>query len=249
MNSSKELIFTTPGDLVKISIIDQLIKRKGIVLDLGCGVGLSIGSLLKFGIVIGLDISRDKVRTAKKHYEYVDFIMADTQYLPLKNNTFDIIVAKDVLEHIVDDQRAIYEAYRTLTNHGELILYVPVLLEEANFSIEGLIHRLTGYNIDNQAGHIRRYAVAKLISILRMSGFRETYMGYFGHIVTSMLSLLLFYSYRIIQGNEKKRSSSKLVKVTLRIFKLFEPLCILEYRALKKLPGSGLFIRVEKYGD
>lgn len=241
-----ELILTTPGDLAKIRIIDQMIRRKGKVLDLGCGVGLCIGPLLKFGIVIGLDISGDKLRAAKKNHKHVDFILADASYLPLKNSTFDVIVAKDVLEHIVDDQRAIHEAYRTSKTHAELILYVPMLLEEANFSIEGLTHRITGYSIDNQSGHVRRYTVADVVSMLRTSDFRGTQMSYFGHIVASLLALLLFYGYRAVKGNEKKVSSSQLVRITLRVLKLFEPLCILEYRTLKRLPGAGLFVSAEK---
>ena len=66
-------------------------------------------------------------------YETADLSMkgvdhkVDLQSLPFKAATYDFIFASHVLEHILDDKRAIEEIRRVLKPHGVAILPVPVV--------------------------------------------------------------------------------------------------------------------------
>jgi len=53
-------------------------------------------------------------------------VKADLCHLPFKDNQFDLIFCNHVLEHIVEDQKAIKELYRVLEKGGTLIAQVPL---------------------------------------------------------------------------------------------------------------------------
>jgi SAM-dependent methyltransferase len=69
-------------------------------------------------------------------YETADLSMkgvdhkVDLQSLPFKAATYDFIFASHVLEHILDDKRAIEEIRRVLKPHGVAILPVPVVCKK-----------------------------------------------------------------------------------------------------------------------
>lgn len=71
-----------------------------------------------------------------KKYESVDLTMKDVDYhadlcnLPMKNNSYDCVLASHVLEHIKDDEKALQEIHRVLTPGGIAILPVPVTVEK-----------------------------------------------------------------------------------------------------------------------
>jgi len=233
-------MLATPTDLVKARIIENMVTRRGIILDVGCGVGLCTRHLTKFGRVIGLDVSKRKISVAKNNNKDTSFILADGQLLPFRSTQFDIIIAKDVLEHIIDDWRLLQEAYRVSNDHAEIILFVPFSLARS-ISIEALVFKLTGCNIDKVAGHLRRYTVRHVISMLETSGFRVTQKSFFGHITTSLPIVLLNIGYRAFK--KKELSGSPLLEVVLE---LLVPMFMLEYRILERLPGAGLFVSAEK---
>ena len=51
--------------------------------------------------------------------------------LEVPDNSFDLVIACDVLEHVADDSEAMSEIYRVLTDNGYVILTVP---QEDNLS-------------------------------------------------------------------------------------------------------------------
>jgi SAM-dependent methyltransferase len=65
-------------------------------------------------------------------YETADLKMkgtdhiVDLQHLPFDNNTYDIVYASHVLEHIPDDRKAISEIRRILRPNGMAVLPVPI---------------------------------------------------------------------------------------------------------------------------
>ena len=69
-------------------------------------------------------------------YETADLLMKDVdhkvdlQNLPFKDETYDVIFASHVLEHIADDRRAIAEIRRVLKPTGVAILPVPIVCEK-----------------------------------------------------------------------------------------------------------------------
>ncbi|MFX1393363.1 MAG: class I SAM-dependent methyltransferase [Promethearchaeota archaeon] len=79
-------------------------------------------------------------------------LCGDLTRLPYRNNSFDLVSALDVLEHIKDDELAISEISRILKKDGIAVITVP--------------HRMKYYtNQDQLIGHYRRYEVEQILSL------------------------------------------------------------------------------------
>jgi SAM-dependent methyltransferase len=73
--------------------------------------------------------------------------------LPFHDQTFDLVCAFDVIEHVEDDEQAFREVSRVLKDDGVLIFSVPV---NANLWTE----------FDDWVGHVRRYDLSDLLAML-----------------------------------------------------------------------------------
>jgi SAM-dependent methyltransferase len=90
----------------------------------GCGVGMYLYHLAeKIDLIAGLDIDFDRLQDAKKLDERV--VNGIGERLPFADDTFDLILSHEVLEHVEDDQLAIHEIVRTLRKGGRLVLFCP----------------------------------------------------------------------------------------------------------------------------
>lgn len=106
------------------SVAGQLEGRR--VLDLGCGGGLLSEPLTHSGAhVTGIDISENALREARDHALAgglsIDYIRSPAEELPFAGESFDTVVAFDVLEHVFDLGRTISEVSRVLKPGGRLI--------------------------------------------------------------------------------------------------------------------------------
>lgn len=100
-------------------------KRKNAkILDAGCGPGAMLPMLQKYGDVIGVDISDEALKHAKKRGKV---IKGDVTNLDFKDNTFDVVLCMDVLYHmwVKDEMEALNELHRVLKKDGILLLREP----------------------------------------------------------------------------------------------------------------------------
>jgi len=110
-----------------IKYIKFLLKQKENIrwLDVGCGQGYLVRECLKEGIdCYGIDISEYAVKNAVVKDKVVYGSITD---IPFEDNSFDVISAFDVIEHIhpKDTEKAFSEIYRVLKKDGFLILTMP----------------------------------------------------------------------------------------------------------------------------
>lgn len=78
-----------------------------IVADLGCGFG-RWGHIIRSEVdkggnnafLIGCDAFRPSIEQAKKYSPYDELVICDIRHLPFKENTFDITIACEVIEHM-----------------------------------------------------------------------------------------------------------------------------------------------------
>lgn len=94
-------------------------------LDFGCGPGTT-GIWLRGRVrsYVGLDVSRTAVDSAKARG--VDArVLEDGAPLPVDEESFDITVCTEVLEHLFAPQSALVEILRALRGGGLLIVTVP----------------------------------------------------------------------------------------------------------------------------
>ena len=96
-------------------------------LDLGCGNGDFTALLAESGgQVVGCDVARAAVVRATARHPGLDFrvVPADGP-LPLEDNSFDLVWASEVIEHVADTARWLSEARRVLTPRGRLLITTP----------------------------------------------------------------------------------------------------------------------------
>lgn len=98
------------------------------VLDAGCGTGYGTAELARSASsVTGLDLSPDAIVFARHHYSHADvhFLVSSCTAMPFCANAFDIIVAFEVIEHLVDYRAFLEECARTLRHQGLFIVSSP----------------------------------------------------------------------------------------------------------------------------
>jgi ubiquinone/menaquinone biosynthesis C-methylase UbiE len=99
----------------------------GKLLDLGCGRGWLTKKFSETGVfAIGVDISLQPMRLAKRVANDCEFLASEGRYLPFKDSVFKTIVINDVLEHVSysDAIRLMAEAIRTMSKDGKIYISV-----------------------------------------------------------------------------------------------------------------------------
>lgn len=89
------------------------------ILDVGCGHGLQSEPLARHHFLIGLDLSPKMLELAKNHLRPVQ---GEAEILPFQNESFDIILAIETLQHIPQPEVFLKEVDRTLRPGGDLVL-------------------------------------------------------------------------------------------------------------------------------
>lgn len=103
-------------------------------------------------------------------------LCGDICFIPFINETFDIVISLDTLEHIKDDHIAIAEISRVLNRNGLCIITVP--------------HRKDFYTSQDQIiGHHRRYEIEQIIKIFEI--YHLKCLGYFNVYGKLMKSVYL----------------------------------------------------------
>ena len=100
------------------------------VLDVACGTGYGVGCLVERGArrVTGVDISIEAANYARDWFgasESAIFVCADGAMLPFIDNSFDIVVSFETLEHIRTYRKFLSECRRVLKENGSLICSTP----------------------------------------------------------------------------------------------------------------------------
>jgi len=113
------------GQQRRMNQIRQYVKLEGRrILDVGCGVGMYVRHFREFSDdVYGVDIDDEKVEIASRTLPNI--YEAPAENLPFPDESFDVIMLHEVIEHVQDDRRSIQEAVRCLRLGGELIIYAP----------------------------------------------------------------------------------------------------------------------------
>lgn len=114
------------GDTVcdAVALFTEL--RGAVVLDAGCGVGGTSAALMARGAdVIAVDRDPARLSAVKNALPDVDIEQADLEELPFPDNSFDVIVLQDVIEHVAAPSEVLNELARVLTPGGLLYLSTP----------------------------------------------------------------------------------------------------------------------------
>jgi SAM-dependent methyltransferase len=134
------------------------------ILDVGCGTGANLKMLAECGRVEGVDISPQAVEFCRER-GLNSVKLGAIEELPYENESFDIVTALDVVEHLDDDVAGLREMRRVLRREGRLLLFVPAFMF------------LWGVQ-DDVSNHRRRYTLPRLLKAVEEAGFAVEWSSY-----------------------------------------------------------------------
>lgn len=150
------------------------------ILDYGCGSGFLVGQLQEMGYgACGIDVSEEAVRIGAErgvknlYIEGINFNFPD--------ESFDAILAMDVIEHIEDDVSVMKKLTRLLKPGGKMIITVPAYMW------------MWGVQ-DEVAHHYRRYTMNSVLKLIKnrpdLSVIRKTYFNTFLFVPAAVVRLI-----------------------------------------------------------
>jgi ubiquinone/menaquinone biosynthesis C-methylase UbiE len=98
------------------------------ILDAGCGTGYGSAELAQSALqVTGLDIAPEAVEYARATYPIpnLHFLVASCVATPLRPNSFELVIAFEVIEHLEDYRAFLNECARVVTPQGLFIVSSP----------------------------------------------------------------------------------------------------------------------------
>ncbi len=127
------------GKLVQ-SLVNQIIRTQGLkILDLGSGEGGTLKVFSENNFIVSFDLSLHRLQRQK---DFSDVSIGKTELkllngnalqLPFSNNSFDLIIIQDVIEHLNNHQIFYNEIKRVLNNNGIIYLSTPNKCSIFNF--------------------------------------------------------------------------------------------------------------------
>ncbi|WP_424914154.1 class I SAM-dependent methyltransferase [Thermanaerothrix sp.] len=164
------------------------------VLDVGCGRGETLIWLAHQGVKAwGIDFSKDALLLAVDALQSSDlkskcccaFIAANACYLPLPDESFDLVLFLDVAEHLYpwELDQALSDIWRVLTPNGRLIIHTAPNLwyYKLGYPIYRFFERLRGVYLPkdprdrfryHRQVHVNEQSPASLARVLRNAGFQ-----------------------------------------------------------------------------
>lgn len=109
-------------------IAAQSLVTNKVVLDIACGSGYGTQLLSKKAKkVTGVDIDKSSIDFAKKNYSgnNTEFILGGGEDIPLDDNSVDVVITFETIEHIKDYRKFLNEINRVLKNDGIAIVSTP----------------------------------------------------------------------------------------------------------------------------
>lgn len=155
------------------------------VLDMGCGGGRHAFALYRRGAdVVALDRSATDLDEVEQMFAAMRAegevplgataraVRGDAYALPFADDSFDAVIAAEVLEHLPEDERAMAELFRVLRPGGLLAVTVPRWgPEKVCWALSDAYHEVEG-------GHVRIYRGDDLTRRLERAGLEAVGTGH-----------------------------------------------------------------------
>jgi ubiquinone/menaquinone biosynthesis C-methylase UbiE len=224
--------FISRRDLI-LRIIKQF-EKKTKILEVGCSSGRLMIDLkkAKFNQVIGIDISHEAIHFCRKN-NIKNIIQMDGSQLGFKGKEFDLIIASDILEHILDDHQAVSEWKRVLQEKGTILAFVPAL-------------NILWSNHDILNRHFRRYGNQQVKALFERNGLKIVRISYWNFSLFFPIFIKRAIIDKIIKPSKEKNDlfqMNKAINFFLYLLLALEN----SYCRLFNLPtGLSLFILARK---
>jgi SAM-dependent methyltransferase len=185
------------------------------IMEIGCSSGFLIKDLVKsfpMSTVVGVDVVKEPLYKLAKVLPGTPLIRFDLLRCPLPEQSIDVIVMLNVLEHIEEDVRALKNAFKLLKPGGSLVIEVP-----AGPSLYD--------TYDAELHHFRRYSATELKQKLIDAGFnvaRQSHLGFLLYPAFVAVKLINKWlparrNAKVVRDQAAKTSNSNLLKLMMEL--------------------------------
>jgi len=156
-----------------IDQIHQYVKiDKPVILEIGCSSGYMLKALREEkpnAVIMGADVVHQPLLDLAKNLKTVPLLRFDLVHCPLPDNSVDVIILLNVLEHVEKDATAFAQIQRILKPGGVAIIEVPAGPDLYDVYDKILLH-------------YRRYELSQLCELAQTAGLnilKKSHLGFF----------------------------------------------------------------------
>jgi SAM-dependent methyltransferase len=155
-------------------VLDGVVAGLGLpaparILDAGCGSGRNMVEFAHLGEVTGVELSDTSVALARAR-DVGEVVEGSVLEMPFADDSFDLAVSLDVIEHLDDDLAAMRELRRTVAPGGALLVTVPA-------------YQWLWSGHDEINHHHRRYTHRTLQRVAERAGWKQARTTYFNSLL------------------------------------------------------------------
>jgi SAM-dependent methyltransferase len=196
------------------------------ILNIGVATGATSEMLSNFGQVMSVEYDTDCYQFTKTILK-TPILQGSILDLPFEKNSYDLVCAFDVIEHVEDDQKAVDEMIRVCKSGSYVIVTVPAFM-----SLWGQ------HDVINQ--HFRRYTLPEIENLFAKYQNEGTilYKTYFNSLLFPPIFVARNLLRLVPRKSEKNRqnagSDHSLIEEKSPILKVLETIFEVERKMLRK---------------
>lgn len=154
---------------LRTATAEKILRKRGaLVLDVGSGSGWLVRIMKDSGIrVVSLDLSAKSLARIQSETGG-ETLVSPAELLPFADDTFDCVMASEVVEHLNDPGEAITEFFRVTKSGGRVIVTTPYR-ERIQWSLCVHCNRPTPFN-----AHLHSFDEVSLGKLFGKAGSRHT---------------------------------------------------------------------------
>jgi SAM-dependent methyltransferase len=163
------------------NVLERTIASLGLpadatILDAGCGSGRNMVDLARHGTVTGVELSDTSAKLARERNVGV-VVEGSVMDMPFADDSFELTVSLDVIEHLEDDVGALRELRRVTKPGGVLLVTVPA-------------YQWLWSGHDEINHHHRRYNRRTLLAAAQSAGWQPQRSAHFNSLLLPVAIVL-----------------------------------------------------------
>ncbi len=161
-----------PGFALRSRFVLGDVRPGDRALDVGCGTGEFTEALAGAGTrPIGVDVAEAALERARARHPGLDFRLVPFDGpLPFEDNSFEVVWAGEVIEHVADTARWLSEVRRVLVPRGRLLISTP-----SHGRLVVALHGMETFS-EPLGDHLHLYTRRSLERLLHEFGFAEVHV-------------------------------------------------------------------------
>lgn len=178
------------------------------VLCIGCGSGEECEYFFKQGVkrVVGIDISSNLIKNAKKSYPEIEFQVMDMEELEFSDNSFDYVYSSLALHYVKDWTKPLSEIHRVLKKDGIFLFSVhnPIKSGAERVNIEDSKALLIGYSQNKEKQKHKIYGNYLNTRKINEIWFDKFEIKYYHKPISSIINDIIKTKFEILDCIEPK---------------------------------------------